>query len=138
MKQSVSFVTIGVHDLLRMKQFYTEVFGWKPAKETSDMVLFPLNGCMLALYPADKLAEEIGVKVVPETGEKQGKLMAFAINLDSQEQVEEWFAQCPQKGIKVVRQPGTAEWGGYRGFIADAENNYWEIVWNPHWKQPLL
>lgn len=134
MKQSVSFVTIGVKDLPRMKQFYTEVFGWKPAKDREEMVLFALNGCMLALYPEEKLAEEIGVTFSQGAGKERGRLMAFAINLDSREQVDEWFAQCLEKGIKVVRFPEQAAWGGYRGFIADVEENYWEIVWNPHRK----
>jgi len=136
MKQSVSFVTIGVKDLPGMRQFYTEAFGWKPAKDTAEMVLFALGGCTLALYPVHRLVLEIGLETLPQAGEGAGRLMAFAINLDSQKEVEQWFAQCPGKGVTVVRQPEMAEWGGYRGFIADPENNYWEIVWNPHWKQP--
>jgi catechol 2,3-dioxygenase-like lactoylglutathione lyase family enzyme len=136
MKQSVSFVTIGVNDLPRMKQFYTEAFGWKPVKDVADMLLFAVGGCMLALYPANQLALEIGLESWPAAGEGAGRLMAFAINLDSREEVEHWFAQCPGKGVRVVRLPEMAKWGGYRGFIADPENNYWEIVWNPHWKHP--
>lgn len=134
MKQSVSFVTIGVKDLPGMKQFYTEIFGWKPAKDTGEMVLFQLSGCMLALYPQEKLAAEIGLELLPYAGAGRGRLMAFAINVDSREEVDEWFTRCREKEVKVVRLPEQATWGGYRGFIADAEDNYWEIVWNPNWK----
>jgi hypothetical protein len=30
-----------------------------------------------------------------------------------------------------VRTPERVFWGGYRGYIADPEDNYWELAYNP-------
>jgi catechol 2,3-dioxygenase-like lactoylglutathione lyase family enzyme len=127
MKQQVSFITLGVNNLEKMKAFYTEKFGWAPVKDSDGLVLFPMNGCMLALYAADALAEELHT-----VNNGQGfKPFVLAINLGSEQEVNEVFDQLRQKGVAILREPEKTIWGGYRGYIADIENNYWEFVYNP-------
>lgn len=132
MKQAISFITVGVSDLAGMVRFYREVFEWVPLKEQEDMVLFQLNGFVLALYPAEKLAADIGVDMAGKVG---GRLAAMAINLLSKEEVDAAFSRFRQKGVTIITPPEPVVWGGYRGYIADIEGNYWEIVWNPRWKE---
>jgi catechol 2,3-dioxygenase-like lactoylglutathione lyase family enzyme len=130
MKQQISFITLGVKDLEKMKRFYIEIFGWTPVKETDSIVFFQMNGFMLALFPAAELAAELQV-----ANDGQGfKPFALAINLDTEQEVNAVFDQYRQKGVNILREPEKTSWGGYRGYIADIENNYWEFVYNPFLK----
>ena len=61
MQQRLSFLTIGVNDLEQMKNFYIEKFGWQPMKDNDGIVFFKLNGFILGLFPANELAEDIGI-----------------------------------------------------------------------------
>lgn len=127
MKQSLSFLTIGVNDLQRMRQFYTAVFGWSPVKDSDGIVFYKLNGLMLALFPAGELAEDIGI-LQDGTGFRR---MSMAMNFRSEQEVDEVYRQLQAGGAKGVRAPEKVYWGGYRGYIADPEDNYWELAYNP-------
>ena len=41
------------------------------------------------------------------------------------------FDDLEKKGVKIIKRPGKVFWGGYSGYIADVEDNYWEIAFNP-------
>ena len=127
MKQVLSFLTMGVDDLEKMKKFYNEVFGWKPIKDEHGIVFYKLNGFIFALYPASELAEDAGI---PAEG-SGFKKFTMAINLRSEAEVDQVFAEAENKGAKAIKRPEKVFWGGYRGYIADIENNYWEFAFNP-------
>ena len=127
MKQLLHFVTIGVNDLDTMKNWYKEKFGWKPLFETDGVVFFKLNGFIFGLFPSDELAKDIGV---PQDG--QGlKRFTLAINFGSEEEVGKICEDLRNKGVKIVKEPQKVFWGGYHCYIADAEDNYWELAYNP-------
>ena len=127
MKQQISFLTIGVNDLDKMKNFYKEKFEWTTIKDSDDIAFFKLNGFILGLFPANELAEDAGV---PQDG--QGfKRFALAINFNSEEEVNKAFDELRHKGVKIIKEPEKVFWGGYRGYIADIEDNYWEFAYNP-------
>lgn len=127
MDQRLTFFTFGVHDLEAMKNFYVEKFGWKTLKDENGIVFFRLNGFIFGLYPVDELAEDVGVA---QDG-KGFKQFSLAINCRSEKEVDDTFAQLKAKGVKIIKAPEKVFWGGYRGYIADIENNYWEIAYNP-------
>lgn len=127
MKQLLNFVTIGVTDLEKMKNFYIDKFGWKPLKDDNGIVFFKLNGFILALFPEDELAADIGI---PNDG-KGFKRLTFAVNCKSEKAVDKMFMDLKQNGVKIIKEPAKVFWGGYSGYIADAEDNYWEIAYNP-------
>jgi catechol 2,3-dioxygenase-like lactoylglutathione lyase family enzyme len=125
--QRISFVTLGVNDLVQMTNFYKEKFGWVPMKEEGGIVFFKMNSFILGLFPAHELAEDIGVGQ-----EGSGfKKMTLAINVASEAVVNDLFEVLAAKGVKVVKAPEKVFWGGYRGYVADIEDNYWEIAYNP-------
>jgi uncharacterized protein len=127
MKQLINFLTIGVNDLSKMKNFYKDKFGWATLKDSDGIVFFKLNGFILGLFSSDELAEDAGV---PQNG--QGfKRFTLSINLNSEQEVNEAFNNFRQKGVKIIKEPEKVFWGGYRGYIADVEENYWEIAYNP-------
>ena len=127
MKQQLHFVTLGVSDLKKMKAFYVEKFGWKPMKETDGIVFFQLNGIILGLFPAEELAADIGI---PGRGEGFKKF-SLAINFNSEEEVDVAFREMKDKGVEIVKGPERVFWGGYSGYVADADGNHWELAFNP-------
>jgi len=32
-------------------------------------------------------------------------------------------------GARIAKPPERAEWGGYSGYFADPEDNFWEVAW---------
>jgi predicted enzyme related to lactoylglutathione lyase len=125
--QRISFITLGVNDFTLMKTWYQNVFGWTPFKEERDLCFFRLNGCILGLYPATALAEDIDT--IPRgSGFKR---FALSINLRSERDVDSVFSLLEDRGARIVRPPEKVFWGGYRGYLADPEDNFWELAYNP-------
>ena len=130
MEQRLTFFTIGVQDLESVKTFYKDVFGWTPMKDSDGIVFFKLNGFILGLYPSHELAADIGI----QNDGKGFKRVTMAINFNSENEVDAVFEKLVKGGAKSILKPEKVFWGGYRGYIADPENNYWEIAFNPFLK----
>jgi len=126
MEQRVSFITIGAKNLDSLKNFYIDKFKWTPIK-TDGIVFFKMNGFILALFPADELARDAGV----QPGAPGFKQFTLAINYRSESEVDGMFATLEKRGVKVIKAPQKASWGGYSGYVADSEDNLWEIAYNP-------
>lgn len=127
MDQRLTFVTLGVNDLAAMTKFYTEQFGWIPMKKVDSIVFFKLNGTILGLFPASDLAADIGI-VNDGSGFKR---FTLAVNYATEQDVDVVFDRLSQNGVRIVKSPEKVFWGGYSGYVADIENNYWEIACNP-------
>lgn len=127
MQQRLSFLTLGVKDLDKMKHFYKEKFGWTTLKDSDGIVFFKLNGFILGLYPVDELAEDIRIK----QDSKGFKGFTLAINFRTEKEVDAIFETLRKKDVDIVKEPVKVFWGGYSGYVADIEDNYWEIACNP-------
>jgi catechol 2,3-dioxygenase-like lactoylglutathione lyase family enzyme len=101
MNQRLTFITLGVSDLEKAKEFYVNVFGWKPIKDDQGIVFFKLNGLILSLFPNEELAKDAGV---PNDG-TGFKRMTLAINFKSEQEVDVAFAEAVGKGAKSVVKP---------------------------------
>lgn len=128
MRQTLTLLTIGVHDFPAMKKWYKEKFGWTPFQENESIVFFKLSGgTALSLFPAGELADDVGV-----AQDGNGfKRFTLAINFHSEQDVDQAADELRKKGVRIVREPERVFWGGYRGYIADPEDNYWELAYNP-------
>ena len=128
MQQRITLITLGVKNLQRSKDFYINTFGWKPLKTSNESILFfQLNGIQLALFPQESLADDAGV---PADG-KGFRGFSLAYNVGSEKEVDELVAALEEKGVKVLKHPGKVFWGGYSSYIADPDENLWEIAYNP-------
>lgn len=128
MQPRVTIIGLGVEDLKASTSFYQEKFGWKLTNASNENIsFFQLNGVLLSLYPKDKLAEDA---MVDPTG-SGFKGFTLAYNTHTKEEVDEIFADLSSKGVKIVKQPEQVFWGGYSGYIADLDDNLWEIAYNP-------
>ncbi|MCX2739302.1 VOC family protein [Pontibacter anaerobius] len=128
MEQRITLITLGVRNLQRSKDFYQQVFGWQPVETDSEsIVFFQLNGILLSLFPQESLADDAGV-----SAEGSGfKKFSLAHNVRSEKEVDELVAELEQKGAIVVKHPEKVFWGGYSGYVADPDDNLWEIAYNP-------
>ncbi len=60
MESRISIITLGVSDLGRSYEFYHEGLGLPTTrKPEAGIIFFQTSGACLALYPLDKLAEDI-------------------------------------------------------------------------------
>ena len=127
MEQRVNFITLGVEDLALMRAFYKEKLRWTPMQDQESIVFFRLNGLVLALYPKKELADDIGI-----SQDGAGfKNFSLSINFRTEAEVDEMYKELVGRGVTGVRAPEKVFWGGYRGYVADPEQNYWELAFNP-------
>jgi len=131
MKPRLNIVTLGVNDLQRSRQFYQDAFGWKPAKGSSDqIVFFHHGGIVLGLYPMHLLAEDAGI-----LAERSGfSGITLAINTKTKEELDETHHKAITAGAKSLVEPRDTFWGGYDSYFADPDGHVWEIAWAPFWE----
>lgn len=128
MNPAINFITIGVKDLEVMRSFYKNILSWQAEKEEDGIAFFKMaNGMIFALFPEEALAEDIGTAQA-SAGYKN---FALAINLPSQQEVDDFFQTLIDKKVMIQKMPEPVFWGGYRGYFADPENNFWEVAYNP-------
>lgn len=128
MEQRITLITLGVKNLQRSKDFYINTFGWKPLETSNESIIFfQLNGIQLALFPQESLADDAGV---PADG-SGFRGFSLAHNVRSEREVDELVASLEAKGVRVLKQPEKVFWGGYSSYIADPDDNLWEIAYNP-------
>lgn len=127
MDQRLSFITIGAMNMNTVKQFYIEKFKWTPFSDNGGIVFFKMNGLILGIYPSDELAKDANVL---NNGEGF-KRFTLSINYKSESEVDEVFKTLGARGVKIIKAPQKAAWGGYSGYVADIEDNLWEIAYNP-------
>lgn len=132
MEQRLSIITLGVKDLKEAEQFYAEKFGWSKAEESNESIIFmQLNGIKLALYANAALAEDANV-VHKETGNDSYKGFTMAFCTRTEQEVDELFENFENQNVKIIKRPEKVFWGGYSGYIADPDDNLWEIAFNPY------
>jgi catechol 2,3-dioxygenase-like lactoylglutathione lyase family enzyme len=86
MRQKLNVITLGVADMKKALDFYEEGLGWKRSSaSTEDLILFPLGGIVLALYPRQLLAEDALV----EDAETGFSGITLSYNALSEKEVEE-------------------------------------------------
>ena len=129
MEQRLTIIGLGVGNLATSNAFYEEKFGWKKLPSSNENIsFFQLNGILLSLYPREKLAEDAQV-----SHEGTGfNAFSIAYNTRTKEEVDEVISTLKAKGVKVVKAPEEVFWGGYSGYIADPDDNLWEIAYNPY------
>lgn len=131
MKPRLNIITLGVIDLKKSKEFYTNTLGWKPTKDSDDkIVFFNHGGIILGLYPLEELAKD--AELSPKRSGFSG--VTLAINLDTKEQVDTLYQSVIKKGAKPLVEPRDTFWGGYDAYFADPDGNAWEIAWAPFWE----
>ena len=123
----MTVVTLGVSDLKRSADFYEAIFATPPNRSYDGVVFIPLPGTWVSLYPLDKLAEDIGPEVPATRAPFNGVTLAY--NARSKEEVLAVFERVQAAGARIAKPPQDTFWGGFGGYFADPDGNYWEVVW---------
>ncbi len=128
MNQNLHLITLGVRDFEKSKKFYTETLGWKPSSASQeDVAFFQTSGVVFAIYSREKLAED--ALVSPDGSGFSGITLAY--NARSESEVDEIIKDLKSKGVKIVKEPQKAFWGGHSSYFADPDGYHWEVAYNP-------
>lgn len=128
MNQQLHIITLGVRDFTKSYSFYADLLGWKPSSlSQGDIAFFQAGGVVLALFPREKLAED-ALSSAEGTG-FSGFTLAY--NTRSEAEVDSIIKELKAKGVKIVKEPIKAFWGGYSSYFADPDDNRWEVAYNP-------
>lgn len=129
MEPRISIITLGVKDMARSIRFYRDGLGFSTsAREGDGIAFFMTAGTRLALYPLDKLAEDIGPDIQPSRGFSG---VTLAHNVRRKEEVAEVLAQAEKSGGRIVKEAQDVFWGGHSGYFTDPDGHPWEVAWNP-------
>lgn len=123
MKPRVAILTLGVADLARSRAFY-RTLGWTPLPSKDDIVLFQMNGFVLALFGRDQLAAESGAAL-------GGTSSVLAHAVADKADVDAAFAAARAAGATELKAPHETPWGGWAAYFADPDGHVWEAVWIP-------
>ncbi|MCK6389654.1 MAG: VOC family protein [Azonexus sp.] len=127
MKQAISFITLGVTDLARSRQFY-RALGWQESASSQESVAFYQAGSVaFALFPRTALAEDAAV----DAAGSGFSGITLAHNVADEAAVDQLLAEAVAAGARLIRPADKAFWGGYRGYFADPDGYLWEICYNP-------
>ena len=124
----INLVTLGVADVAASTAFYRRL-GWKRSEKAStpEISFLVLDNLVLALFGKEALAAE--TNRADASAARGG--FALAINLASEQGVDEAFAAVVQAGARVLAPAKKMHWGGYSGYFADPDGYLWEVAHNP-------
>ena len=127
MRQTISFVTLGVRDLARSRAFY-RALGWQESASSKEAVsFFQVGNIAFALFGRDDLAADAGVAAAG-----QGFAgFTLAHNVPSECDVDATLQEAVAAGGALVAAGNRAPWGGFRGYFADPDGFLWEVCHNP-------
>ncbi len=132
MEARVSIITLGVLELERSYRFYHEGLGLPTTKKPEDgIIFFQTSGTCLALYPLDKLVEDVSPNNPIDRGGFSGITIAY--NAKSKEEVDATLALAKKCGGKIQKPAQDVFWGGYSGYFSDPDGYLWEVAYADSW-----
>ena len=124
MKQAISFVTLGVGDLARSRQFYAAL-GWKESSSSNaDIAFFQAGSVAFALFQREALAED--ADVAAQGSGFSGVTLAH--NVESEAAVVDTIAEAVAAGATVVMPAMDAFWGDRYGIVVDPFGHQWSLA----------
>lgn len=127
MKQTISFITLGVDDLARSRRFY-QALGWcESSASRPEIAFFRVGTLVFGLFERGALAEDANV------GAAGSGFRGFALahNVESDQAVSRTLDEAVAAGAILVRRAEKVAWGGVRGYFSDPDGFLWEVCWNP-------
>jgi len=126
MNAHVSGITLGVKDVNRAKQFYSEGLGWPIQQDYGEWVSFSLNNCMsmLGLFSRDALAADAAVPA--EGSGFSGITLSYLVR--SEERVDAVLAEAERAGGTIARPAEDSQWGGRSGYFTDPDGTLWKVA----------
>ncbi len=136
MESRITIITLGVMDFQKSYNFYTGLGFKTDAKPTDHIAFLKTNGTVLAIYPFDKLAEDINPDVSKERSAFSG--ITLAHNVKQKMDVNAVLSQAQEAGGRIVKEAQDAFWGGYHGYFSDPDGYFWEVAYFDQFKYDEL
>ena len=128
MDPRISIITLGVKDLERSYAFYHEGLGLRTTRRPDqEIIFFQTGGTCLALYPLDRLAEDVGPDFPKDRGQFPG--ITIAHNTRTKEEVDEILKLAEKSGGKIEKPAQDVFWGGSSGYFSDPDGYLWEVTY---------
>ena len=125
----MTILTRGVADLVKATEFYQSVVGTPPNTSSDEITFIELPGTWVALYPIEKLAQDIAPELpVPQSGFNG---VTLAHNAQSKDEVVAIFKRAESAGAHIVKEPQDTFWGGFSGYFPDLDGYYWDVAGGP-------
>jgi uncharacterized protein len=133
MEPRITLVTLGVTDLNHSYRFYHDGLGFPTSQKPDEgIIFFKTSGTVLALYPLEKLAEDVSPNLSPQRGRFAG--ITLAHNTRRKEEVDEILALAEMAGGRIEKPAQDAFWGGYSGYFSDPDGYLWEVAYWDEWR----
>ena len=127
MRQTISFITLGVANLAVSRAFYAAL-GWRESSGSQPgIAFFNAGSVVFALFPRAALAEDADVAAAGSGFPG----FTLAHNVTSEAAVDRLLAEAVAAGGRLVRAADKVFWGGHRGYFALPDGFLWEVCWNP-------
>ena len=124
----ITIITLGVADVGKATEFYKAVLSTPP--NISDGITFiELPGTWIALYPFEKLAEDISPDLPVNRSGFSGVTLAH--NTRSKDEVVEILRRAESAGAGIIKEAQDTFWGGFSGYFSDLDGYCWEVAWGP-------
>lgn len=134
MKPRITVITLGVDNLERAVDFYSNGLGLPTdgiigqEYEFGAVVFFNLEGGLkLAVWPRASIAHDTGIGVSGVSATE----MTIGQNVNTKEEVDSAMARAIAAGAKIIKPASDTFWGGYSGYFQDPDGHIWELVYNP-------
>jgi predicted lactoylglutathione lyase len=121
-----------VGDLERSLRFYTHLGLPTSGKLEDGIIFFRTTGTCLALYPADKLAEDISPDLSPERSRFPGMTLAYVAR--TRAEVDAVLRHAQEAGGTIEKPAQDVFWGGYSGYFSDPDGYFWEVAYSDTWR----
>ena len=133
MDPRIHIITLGVTDLARSYEFYHKGLGFPTSRDPEGgIIFFQTGGVCLALYPADKLAEDVSPEFPADRSRFPG--ITLAHNARKQEEVDQILARAVKAGGNLEKPAADTFWGGYSGYFSDPDGYLWEVAFADSWE----
>jgi len=133
MEPRISIITLGVSDLTKSYKFYHNGLGLTTTNNPeSGIIFFQTSGTCLALYPLEKLAEDVSPNLSSERATFSG--ITLAHNTRKKEDVDTILKLAEKAGGKIEKAAQNTFWGGYSGYFSDPDGYQWEVAYSDDWK----
>ncbi len=132
MEPRISIITLGVSDLERSYRFYSALGFPTSGDAESAIIFFQTSGTCLALYPLEKLAEDVSPEMPSTRSRFPGITLAYVAR--EKVEVDAVLAATQQAGGIIEKQAQDVFWGGYSGYFSDPDGYLWEVAWSARWE----
>ncbi|HTQ40630.1 MAG TPA: VOC family protein [Pirellulales bacterium] len=137
MQPRISIITLGVKNLEASLRFYRDGLGFPTTRKAEEgIVFFQTGGVCLALYPYEKLAEDVSPEFVAAAHKtslaatpKKFPGITLAHNVREKHEVDKVLQLAQQAGAKIEKPAADTFWGGYSGYFSDPDGYLWEVAW---------